>query len=312
MTKRKPDQTKSDVSVASDKKRIKIKQIESIIPDLKYYSRLSKSKVSIPSAFHKTHRPEFIKGLEFVLNKDPSLDAYIKQGPFDSGLKTATKVDEKDSEFYFEKLASGLISQQLSGKAASSIKQKLVENVSQDGKSFPLTSDFYSRKEEELRTYGLSMKKGEYIRRLSKAFMKDFDIDEIEEGVKFDKDYFSKIDDVNLRLDLEKFKGVGPWSSSMFAMFAMGRLDIFEASDLGIRRGFTVYLKNRPELQKEVEGLFSEGTVSRMKRKPSIGKQKYINDYELMNVVAHQFKPYRSVFMFVLWRMSDTIVEALT
>ncbi|VEU19498.1 DEKNAAC100561 [Brettanomyces naardenensis] len=295
-------------------KKAKILEVESSIPALKFYSHIERDgkALKLSQVFYDEHTDDFVKGVKYVLKKDPSLAELVVGGPAFRVCLKEKATDIKTPEFYFETLASGLISQQISGKAAAAIKKRLVENVSADGETFPLPSEFYSKKVEELRSFGLSMKKAEYVRRLAKAFMKDFSKEDLDEHVKFDDDYFKDVDDVSLRVDLERFKGVGPWSSSMFTMFAMERLDIFEPSDLGIRRGFTTYLKERPKLKKEVEKLFNDGEIKRLKRKPNAAKEKYINDYELMNAVAHQFRPYRSIFMFILWRMSETSVEALS
>lgn len=293
------------------RKRVRVVEAESRIPTtLTYFSRaLPFSAKDLPGIYVKSHTPNFIKGLKHVLSIDPSLLKYIEEKPA-FGVCLIKPLKHADSnQFYFEKLASGLISQQISGKAADAIKQRLCDKIGDDGE-FPHATKFYQSTIDDLRSCGLSYKKAEYIQRLSRAFMDEIPIEDIDEGVKFTPKYFNSVDDETLRDDLERFKGIGPWSSSMFAMFGLERLDIFEPSDLGIRRGMTEYLKARPELKSEIDKLFKDGTVERVFKKKA-SKDKYIDDQDMMNAVACQFKPYRSIFMYILWRISETSVAAM-
>lgn len=299
MPKRKQPQS------GTESKKAKIIAFEDSMPQLDYYS--GGTGAILAPKVKKAHTDEFLKGLQFVLSKDPSLAIYAQE-PFGVGLKGKTN---PSLAFYFQRLVSGLISQQISGKAADAIQKKVVDNVGTAG-LFPTPAQFHAKTETELRECGLSMKKAEYVRRLSRAFNADIDLKDVEEGIKFDLDYFDAVDDLQLQIDLQKFKGIGPWSSSMFTMFALERMDVFEPGDLGIRRGFTKYLKERPDLDKEVRSLLADGTIVREKgRKKISAKDKYIADVDLMDAVAHQFRPYRSIFMYLLWRLSDTTVSAL-
>jgi len=308
-------------------KRVKLTTSTEESIALKFYDNADKKigeQIQLPKIYQDTHTETFLEGLKFVLVKDPDLFTLLdndqafgiclKDGYRANGVGIMNQFPKiKELNFYFEKLASGLISQQISGNAAAAIRGRIVEGLCKDGEEFPSPESFYGRTEEELRAFGLSRKKAGYIRRLSKAFLPNFPIEEIDERIQFSTSYFENADDEALRVDLEKFKGIGPWSSSMFAMFALERLDIFEPGDLGIRRGFTKFLQKRPTLEKEARNLLDTGIVPRTKRlSKSKKKDKYISDVDLMNVIADQFKPYRTIFMLLLWRMSQTSVEAMS
>ena len=76
---------------------------------------------------------------------------------------------------------------------------------------------------------------------------------------------------------LVQVKGVGRWTAQMFLLFGLGRLDIFAANDLGLRKAIATHydLPVVPTSQ----------------------------DYD---GVAQQWIPFRSVASWYLWRSLDT------
>ncbi|GME87827.1 unnamed protein product [Ambrosiozyma monospora] len=132
------------------------------------------------------------------------------------------------------------------------------------------------------------------------------------EQLHFTTNYFENSSTEQIANDLQSLKGFGPWTTSMFLMFALERLDVFEIGDLGIRRGFSYYIKERPDLVSEVSQLFNDGVLQRTAngRKKKFS-DKYVTDFDLVEAIADQFKPYRTLFMLILWRISDTSVEAM-
>ncbi|KAH3668447.1 hypothetical protein OGAPHI_002201 [Ogataea philodendri] len=288
-------------------KKAKLVQFEASFPKLDYFDATKKKSAKAPNAFkldvfEKNNSSRLVEGLQYILKKDPSLSKYLET-PFGGYLKDDD--GPKPLKHYFDSLVSGLISQQISGKAAKAIKQKVIDNLSED-KELPTAEIFDSKSIQELRECGLSYKKAEFVKRLSKAFIESEEIP--PEGVKFTDSYFTTTDDITINLDLQKFKGIGPWSASMFLMFALQRYDIFEVSDLGIRRGATVYLSQRPELLKEINAKLKELELPKLPK--SSQNPKFVSDH-VINCLAHQFVPYKSIWMLLLWRVSDTSVEAL-
>ncbi len=83
--------------------------------------------------------------------------------------------------------------------------------------------------------------------------------------------------DEEVRACLLKFKGIGEWTTDMFLIFFLGRMNVMPLSDVGIHRGF-----------RRVYGL------SRAPVREAISNQ------------SERWKPYRSIASLYLWRIADT------
>lgn len=197
----------------------------------------------------------------------------------------------------FEALASGIISQQVSGAAAKAIKGRFVALFHADaagtdappaeiigtGRRFPSPSQVAATSIETLRTAGLSQRKAEYLVGLAEKFVAG----ELSAHLLADAPY----DEV-----LEKLiavRGLGRWSVEMFACFALKRMDVFSLGDLGVQRGMAAFVG------RDVAKLKSKG-----------GKWKYMSEKE-MEEISDRFRPYRSVFMWYMWRVEETDVSTL-
>jgi len=126
----------------------------------------------------------------------------------------------------FEMLIRSIVYQQLSGKAAKTIHDRLLKLV---GK---LTPTSVLKKSQELKSVGLSRQKASYLHNVAEAFRrggflwKYRTIESLSE--------LSSEEIVNL---LVQIKGVGEWTVEMYLIFSMGRLDILSEKDLGVRKG---------------------------------------------------------------------------
>jgi len=136
---------------------------------------------------------------------------------------------------YYWELIDSIISQQLSVKAAATIERRFKELFSDE---FPAPEAILAKSTEELRTAGLSGAKAKYIQDLAQHIL---------EG-KLVFDDFDAMTNEEVIAELTAVKGIGEWTSHMFLMFCMGRLDILATGDLGIRNGVQkLYgLKNVP------------------------------------------------------------------
>ncbi len=128
----------------------------------------------------------------------------------------------------FESLVSAIMSQQISGAAAKSIKAKFVglfsENI--NGKpGFPTPAQVAATELTRLRLAGLSPRKAEYIKGLAEKFAS---------GDLHAKMLAEASDEVILE-KLTAVRGLGRWSVEMFACFALKRMDIFSTGDLGVQ-----------------------------------------------------------------------------
>uniref|UniRef100_A0A8H7NFX8 HhH-GPD domain-containing protein n=1 Tax=Bionectria ochroleuca TaxID=29856 RepID=A0A8H7NFX8_BIOOC len=187
----------------------------------------------------------------------------------------------------FESLTSGIISQQVSGAAAKSIKAKFVALFHKDGeeaeKRFPLPSEVAACSVEHLRTAGLSQRKAEYIQGLAEKFANG----DLNAQLLHDAPYEEVLE------KLIAVRGLGRWSVEMFACFALKRMDVFSLGDLGVQRGMAAFVG------RDVAKLKSKG-----------GKWKYMSEKE-MSELSEQFAPYRSLFMWYMWRVEETDISTL-
>ena len=185
----------------------------------------------------------------------------------------------------FEAIASGIISQQVSGAAAKSIKAKFValfDDVTK-GNRFPHPSEVTPCSIERLRTAGLSQRKAEYIKGLAEKFASG----ELSAQMLHDAPYEEVLK------KLIAVRGLGQWSVEMFACFGLKRMDIFSLGDLGVQRGMAAFVG------KDVAKLKNKG-----------GKWKYMSEKEMLEL-SEKFAPYRSLFMWYMWRVEETDISTM-
>jgi len=126
---------------------------------------------------------------------------------------------------YYQELASSIISQQLSVKAAATIEKRFIGLF--DDSIFPTPEQILAKNVEELRTAGLSRPKAGYIQDLASKVL--------DGTIRFD--HFDTRSNQEIIDELTKVKGIGVWTVHMFLMFCMGRLDVLPTGDLGIKNG---------------------------------------------------------------------------
>jgi DNA-3-methyladenine glycosylase II len=132
----------------------------------------------------------------------------------------------------FHMLANSIISQQLSTKAAATIKRRVGELV---GVPFE-TSEVLAVAAEKLRGAGLSQAKTRYIRELA-AHVNDR---------KLDFDAIISLDDEAVIEKLIIVPGIGRWTAEMFLLFGLKRLDVLAVGDAGLQRAVRIlYGKKR-------------------------------------------------------------------
>jgi len=122
----------------------------------------------------------------------------------------------------FHMLANSIISQQLSTKAAATIKQRVGELV---GVPFQ-PKMVLSVSIEKLRGAGLSQAKAGYIRELAAR------VD--DERLVFDE-LVEKPDESIIDALIEA-PGIGRWTAEMFLLFGLKRLDVLAVGDAGLQR----------------------------------------------------------------------------
>jgi DNA-3-methyladenine glycosylase II len=122
----------------------------------------------------------------------------------------------------FHMLANSIISQQLSAKAAATIKQRVGALV-----GVPLqTSRVLSISNEKLRGAGLSAAKTRYMRELAAH---------VTDG-RLDFDAIVELDDESVIERLVIVPGIGRWTAEMFLLFGLKRMDVLALGDAGLQR----------------------------------------------------------------------------
>lgn len=141
-------------------------------------------------------------------------------------------------ESNFRSLATSILSQQLSTKAAATITDR-VETIT--GGITP--ARIKSTSVAKLRSAGVSGAKARAIKELAEA----------DSEVRFARLHLLDDDEEIYRRLLPLF-GIGRWTVEMFLIFQLGRPDIWPTGDLGVRRGWERVHRSRTEVTpKELE-----------------------------------------------------------
>ncbi|KAG8898956.1 hypothetical protein FRC00_002105 [Tulasnella sp. 408] len=146
---------------------------------------------------------------------------------------------ELDAVEPFRTLASSILGQQISWKAARSIKHKFVrlfdpslpEACPAPGDKqidfFPSPHAVAAANLNNLRSAGLSARKAEYIMDLATRFSDGrLSAKKLAEGT--DEEVYDMLIQV---------KGIGPWTVEMFSIFSLRRPNILPCGDLGVQKG---------------------------------------------------------------------------
>jgi DNA-3-methyladenine glycosylase II len=123
----------------------------------------------------------------------------------------------------FGTLASAIISQQISTKAAQSIRERL--RIRAGGRIDP--ASVLALENQDLREAGLSGQKAAYLVNLAEA---------VQTG-RLPLGWVSRWDDEEVIARLTEVKGIGRWTAEMFLIFCLNRPDVWPVDDLGIRHG---------------------------------------------------------------------------
>ncbi|SCW04333.1 LAFE_0H11232g1_1 [Lachancea fermentati] len=254
--------------------------------------------VSLPIDYQSKHTEDFNSACKTILEIDPSLLDTIVSGDFPLFLKKEQEL--MTLNHHFTKLASSILSQQISGSAAMSIKKKVTELFAG---SFPTYQDISkliaNGDTAKLRSCGLSGRKVLYLESLATYFNDNEDAIAV---------LLKQDDDEIIEALVKNVKGIGPWSAKMFLVTSLERMNVFAPEDLGVARGCSRYLDSRPDVLKELLNKRVAIKRSKIKHKKSNWK---IYDEDIVDKCGQLFAPYRTVFMFILWRLSSTDVDAM-
>ena len=153
------------------------------------------------------------KAILHLKKSDPVLAGLIKRvGPY--------RIEYREPQF--ETLVRSIVYQQISGKAAATILDRLLGLAPKRNLTpravLKLTP-------EQLRSAGLSGQKASYIR----------DLAEHTQSKRIDFSTLGDLTDADVIDHLTQVKGIGVWTAHMFLMFALRRSDVLPCADLGVR-----------------------------------------------------------------------------
>ncbi len=153
------------------------------------------------------------KAILYLKKSDPILASIIgRAGPY--------KITYREP--VFETLVRSIVYQQLNGRAALTIFNRLAAAV----KVSPMTPQAILKlRPQTMRKIGLSQQKTLYIRELARMTR--------DGEVQFER--LLDLSDLEIVEHLTRVKGVGVWTVQMFLIFALRRPDVLPVGDLGVR-----------------------------------------------------------------------------
>ncbi|WP_206811941.1 DNA-3-methyladenine glycosylase family protein [Paradesulfitobacterium ferrireducens] len=123
---------------------------------------------------------------------------------------------------YFRELCESILAQQISGKVARSLADRLLARV-----HHRLTPEVLVNVSlDELRALGISARKGETLHALAQGCL--------QEQIPLER--LGELPEEEIRVILTRVKGIGDWTVMMFLIFSLNRPRVIPASDFGIRK----------------------------------------------------------------------------
>ncbi|MGN1385839.1 MAG: DNA-3-methyladenine glycosylase family protein [Bacillus sp. (in: firmicutes)] len=150
---------------------------------------------------------------DYLKKQDPLLGAFIES----FGM-----IEREVTPNLFTALVNSIISQQISTKAATTIRSRLLDRIP-DIKPEAVAS----LSVEDIQACGMSMRKAGYIKSCADAVIQDhINLEELEH-----------LPDDEVIKQLSSLHGVGVWTAEMLLIFSLQRSDVVSYGDLGIRKG---------------------------------------------------------------------------
>ena len=158
------------------------------------------------------------------LKRDPIMSFFI------SNFGNEIDVNERNNSNYAIALCNLIIEQQISFKAAITIKKKFHDLISNKS-----NKQILELENSTIQKVGVSFKKVEYIKNVLSFFTENhLDLENLEQN--------------EIEKKLIKIKGIGKWTIEMFLMFVVLKPDIFSFGDLAlinsIKKNYGITEKN--------------------------------------------------------------------
>ena len=151
--------------------------------------------------------------------RDEHVSRFIADGviaPLDIPLHTS----------HFETLVFAIIGQQVSAKAADAMTQRLLDALGERVTPQNISAFGY----DALLGLGFTRAKSRTMTEMAEAVLDET----------LDLDHVATLPDSEAVAELSKLWGIGRWTSEMFLLFRLGRLNIWPTGDLAVRRGWAI------------------------------------------------------------------------
>ena len=176
---------------------------------------------------------ETLKKAYNYLSKDLCLKFLVKR------FSDEIDISERYNENYAKALAFLIIEQQVSFKAAITIKKRFSDKVNNLSDVEILNLEI-----NDLQSIGISLRKVHYIQNVYKYF----------QDSKFD---FKSASNKDIISELTRIKGIGLWSAEMFLMFILMRINIFSLGDLALMNSlkvnYNINIKDKDAVESLIE-----------------------------------------------------------
>ncbi len=134
----------------------------------------------------------------------------------------------------YDSLGRSIIYQQLAGKAAAAIHNKVKTQLGNG--AFPRPQVLLACGEEQLRAAGLSRNKALALQDLARH-QRDGLIPTLAQ--------MRRLSDEEIIERLTDIRGIGRWTVEMMLIFHLGRADVLPVDDYGVRQGFALLYRKR-------------------------------------------------------------------
>ncbi len=219
----------------------------------------------------RTPRYSTEEALAHLTSADPKLGRLIaRAGPFTLRLAA--------TQSPFEALTRSIIYQQLHGKAAAAIHQRLIESfepVCGIG-AHPDPQHLLDCPNAQLRSAGLSGNKALALRDLAAKTL---------DGTVPTLARIRRMSDDDIVTHLTQVRGIGKWTVEMLLIFRLGRPDVLPVDDYAVRKGFALTFEGLKPTTKVTPALLSKPDDMRKR--------------------AERWRPFRSVASWYMWRACD-------
>lgn len=163
-------------------------------------------------------------------------------------------------------IANLIIEQQISFKAAITVKKRFAKIVDKKSKS-----EIMNMSNTDLQSIGISFRKAEYIKNVFR-FFKNKTID------------FDKMSDKEVIDCLVAIKGVGEWTAQMFLIFNLFRQDIFSPKDLAlinsIKKNYLMESVGKVEIEKLTKKWAPYNSIACLLLWESVENQIFFKDHK--------------------------------